>query len=179
MKPILAGLAGLAVVAALVAVPFLGGEEPAPDRLRVGTFDSRAIAIAYAASAHNEAFLKELRDRHEKAKAAGDEEAVERIAEEARARQRRFHRMGFGTESVLELLAAVKDAIPAVAEKAEVDLIVSKWELVHRSGGAELVDVTLPLVNLFDPSEKTLGHVREIAEHPPVSREELEKHEHE
>ncbi|MCE5185955.1 MAG: hypothetical protein LLF76_07505 [Planctomycetaceae bacterium] len=49
--------------------------------LRVGVYDSRAIAIAYAASTYNEQQHQKLKAELDKAEAAGDAEKVKAIKE--------------------------------------------------------------------------------------------------
>jgi len=90
-------------------------------------------------------------------------------------RQQEFHLMAFGTDSVRSLLEPVADRIPGVAKEAGVDLIVSRWEIAWRNPDLKVVDVTLPMVGLYNPSEKTLGIVAELASRAPVPRDTLLK----
>jgi len=59
-------------VSILVVCSMLLAGQSAPGKVRVGTFDSRAIALAYARSAMFAAerapVMKDLKDRYEKAK---------------------------------------------------------------------------------------------------------------
>ena len=52
-------------------------------------------------------------------------------------------------------MTTINDQLPAIAQKAGVSLIVSKWEIQYNSSGAELIDLTLPLVELFHPDDAT------------------------
>jgi hypothetical protein len=49
--------------------------------------------------------------------------------------------------------------------------MVSKWELNYQSPEVEVVDVTDELVALFHPSEKVLGWVKDLKNHPPLPME--------
>jgi hypothetical protein len=138
-------------------------------------FDSRAVAVAYAGSEYHEKFLEGVKARMKGAKEAGDKKKMEAISQDMERRQLDFHLMGFGTDSVKELLLPVKDKLPAVAKNAGVDLIVSKWEVAFRNPDAKVVDVTLALVNLYNPNEKVLGWVRDMKGKAPVPRDTLLK----
>jgi len=53
-------------------------------------------------------------------------------------------------------------------DETHVDLLVSRWDVVQRHAGARTVDVTDALVALFDPNERTLRTVRELAGQEPL-----------
>jgi hypothetical protein len=145
-------------------------------RLRVGTFDSRAVAIAWTGS---EAFDRQLQQRiqeYKRAEAAGDHETVEKLKAEGRAGQEQLHLQGFGGASVANILDRIKDQIPALAEKAGVDVIVSKWDIVYQAPGAEFVDVTAPMIRLFRPNAKARPmNLKELEKTPLVPLDELKR----
>jgi hypothetical protein len=143
------------------------------NRLRIGVYDSRSIAIAYANSAGFQDSLKAVTAEYKKAKEEKNEKRVKEIDAQMRLRQRRMHEQGFSTGSVAGMMAKVKDSLPEVASKAGVQVIVSKWELNHRSLEVEVVDVTDQLVALFHPSEKVLGWVKDMKNHQPLPIEEI------
>jgi hypothetical protein len=175
------------IVAALLGISAIGADpaakEPAPAAkpIRVGTFDSRAVALAYYRKFYRSpeftARLSKLRDEHDKAKAAGNLEKAKKLEAEGRGEQAHSHSQVFGSAPIDEILAKIKDKLPEIAKQAGVDLIVSKWTLAYRSPDAQFVDVTEPMVQLFQPDEQTLKIIREIPNHPPLSPEELKKHE--
>ncbi len=150
--------------------------------LRVGTFDSRAIALAYyrkhLRSPEFVASMKKLKEEHDQAKAAGDHEKAKTLEAEGRAGQEKVHTQVFGSAPVDEIVAKIKDQLPEIAKRAEVDLILSKWTITYRSPGAEFIDVTDPMARLFQPDEATWKIIRESLKREPVSAEELRKHEH-
>jgi len=141
-------------------------------KLRVGTFDSRAIAIAYVGTDDFKQALKKMKEEQKKAKAAGDEKTVKELGAKGQAQQQLLHTQGFSTASVGEYLESVKDKIPAIAKEVGVDVIVSKWDMVYQSPDAEFVDVTDQLVKLFKPDEKTLKIGEDLRKIPPISLEE-------
>ena len=153
-------------------------ENTAPNdvnKVRIGVFDSRAVAVAYAHSKFLQEQYQELKSKLDRAEAAGDKAKAEQIKAEGKAEQERLHQQGFGTASVKKYLDLVKDKIPAVAKDARVELIVSKWEVTYQAPAVEAVDVTDDLVKLFDPNERVLKIVAELKKHPPLDEEEIRK----
>jgi hypothetical protein len=147
--------------------------------VRVGTFDSRAVALAYYRSDANMNYVKELKAEHKAALAAGNEERAEELSAEGENAQHLAHKQGFGTWPVNDILARIEEEIPGIAAEAGVDVIVSKWDIVHVGPEVEFVDVTLLMVQPFNPDKATLKLVREeLPKVDPVPLEELEKHDH-
>lgn len=142
-------------------------------KIRIGTYDNRAIAIAWGNSKYNPVGekMKEL----EKAKAEGNAEKVKELEEWGPRMQRKLHRQGFGKVPVDDLLAAVKDRLPEVAKKTGVVAIV--WQSDFAGENVEVVDISQELVKLFDPSEKVLRWTDPDAlkKNPPLDLEFIEK----
>ena len=63
----------------------------APERVRIGTYDPRAVAVAYAPSEFQRRHMAELMEERNKAKAAGDQKRVERLEQQGSFEQRRLH----------------------------------------------------------------------------------------
>lgn len=143
--------------------------------LRVGVYDSRGIAIAYANCEHWNKVLKEKQAALEQAKKDGNTEKVQEIEAWGPAQQAKAHLTAFGTVPVHEYLELVKDEIPAVAEKAGVDVIVSRWECDYLAADAETVDVTMELAKLFEPREKAYQWIEQMKDKAPISHEELKR----
>jgi hypothetical protein len=143
------------------------------NKLRVGIYDSRAVAIAYGNSPAFQDSLKAVRADYEKARAEKDDKRMKEIGARMKLAQRRAHEQGFSTGSVAGILAKIKDSLPAVAKQAGVQVIVSQWELNYQSPEVELVDVTDELVALFHPSEKVLGWVKSSREQKPLPIEKI------
>jgi hypothetical protein len=146
--------------------------KPAKAKLRVGTFDSRAIVIAYAHSAEFNQQIKKLKEERDKAKADGDEKKAKELEEQGKSKQQMFHMQGFSTAPVNDILEHIKDKVPAIAREAGVDLIVSKWEIVYQSPDAEFVDITDLMIKPFNPGERASNIVKELQKHPPIPLEE-------
>ena len=95
---------------------------------RIGVYDSRAVAIAFAGSEAFEKWLTALRAEHDKAKAAGDDKRVAELAAKGKNRQALAHKQAFSTAPVDEILEHITDGLPAIKAKAGVTAIVSKWD---------------------------------------------------
>jgi len=169
---------GLCVVAVLA-------EEPAATRsdakLRVGVYDSRAIAVAFVNSAAYKASdgkkLAEMNAEHDKAKAEGNQKRVAELEAWGKAQQALLHKQGFSTAPVDDILKHIKDQMPEIAKAAVVGPIVSKWDkqALAKYKSAELVDVTMALVNAFHPTEKQKQWAIEIQKQDPIPLEQAEK----
>ena len=165
---------GLMVYAAVGAQESQG--KASGSEIRVGIFDSRAVAIAYFRSEAFNRPLKALRVEYKKAKAAGDEKRVKELDAQGPVLQALMHKQSFSTWPVDDILEKIKGKIPEIAKEAKVDIIVSKWDIVYQRAGVELVDVTDLMVKPFNPDEKTLKIIKEIQKIEPVLLEELKHH---
>lgn len=143
--------------------------------LRVGVYDSRAIAIASVPTEWYNKPVKEKMKEMEKAKAAGDEQKIKEFMAWGESRQQKAHLMGFGTAPVTELLEPIKGRLAEVARQAGVDIIVSKWQIDYQANDVEFVDVTDAMVALYQPNEKVLKSVESLKKWKPYSESELLK----
>ena len=146
--------------------------------LRVGVYDSRAVAVAYAHSKMNDDVMKAKMAEREQAKADGDQAKLEELEAWGKAQQARRHLQGFGTAPVTDILVYMKDKLPEIAAKAGVDVIVSKWQIDYQHPDIDVVDVTLEIIQPFEPKEQALKWIEQLKAHPPLSQEVIEKHEH-
>lgn len=165
---------------ALVLLAFLGDtparvQEATTSEVRVGTYDNRAIAVAYAASRFNP--VAEKMQLHKQAKQAGDLARVAELEAWGERHQRQLHRQGFARVPVDDLLEPVKTGLAEVARTQDLDLIA--WSCDYAREGVQVVDVTDAVVALFEPSAKTLATVAQVREHAPVGLDEVESgHDH-
>ena len=144
-----------------------------PNRLRIGVYDSRAVAVAYCSSAEFRDAMKSVKADYDKAKAAKDEKRMKEMEARMKSQQRRQHEQGFSTASVGAIMAKVGTSLPALAEQTGVQLIVSKWEVNYRSGEVEVVDVTDLIVGLFNVDQRALKQIEEIRGQLPWPMEDL------
>jgi hypothetical protein len=165
----------LAAMVCLVSILIGAETKKAAKPLRVGVYDSRAVAVAGFSSEWWNKQVQEKMKEMEKAKAAGDTQKVKELEEWGSKGQEKAHLMGFGTAPVQKLLEQVEDKLPEVAQKAGVDIIVSKWQIDYQVKDAEFVDVTDAIVALYNPNERTLNSVKGMKDVKPISEEEILK----
>ena len=151
------------------------GEAP---RAAVGTFDSRAVAIAWVGSDGFRAMMTEKHAEMERARAAGDTEEVARLEAYGPELQAQVHRQGFGTAPVDDILERIEKDVARIADERGLDLIVSRWAVAYHRKGASFTDVTEDLAACFEPDEKTWKSIREIVKQDPVPLEDLERMKH-
>ena len=149
---------------AVLGIGWASEDTPKGQKIRIGTYDSRAIAIAYAHSAFNP--VKEKWAAYQKAKAAGDHAKMKELEAWGEQHQRLLHFQGFGRVPVDDLLAPVKDKVARLIRERRLAAITMSCGFT--SGEVELVDVTDGLVKFYDPSEKTLKRVRAVRGAKPV-----------
>lgn len=173
---------GAVLVAAAAGLASLDAQRPAATagqgKTRIGVFDSRMVAIAYYNSEPQRAAIQQMQADLRDAKAAGDESKIQELQLQGPAMQNLMHYQVFSTASIPNVMEQLAPALPQVAERAGVALIVSKWEISYQRGDVERVDVTDELVRQFAPSEKVQKWIAEGATKPPVPLLQLVKTTH-
>jgi hypothetical protein len=152
------------------------GAEDKPKE-RIGIYDSRAIAVAFSGSEAHEKLLSNRKAEFEKAKAAGDEKRVAELKKEGAEEQKLRHKQGFSTAPVDDILECIKDAQAAIKQKANVTVLVSKWdkESLAKHLSAEQIDITMDLVDAFHPKERQRKSALEIQKSQPIPLEQADK----
>lgn len=172
MKHVGMSLSGSLVI--LGALLFLhvrsdGADNPQGTKVRIGTYDNRAISMAHFASRFNP--IEEKKREHAKAKAAGDEAKVKELEDWFPQHQRQLHFQTFGRAPVDDLPEPVKAKIAKLARDKQLAAITMSCDFTSEQ--VELVDVTEDLVKLYDPTEETLKAAREIRKIKPTKLAEL------
>ena len=140
---------------------------------RIGTYDSRAIALAFYNTDQFRQTMSGMMAELEKVKSAKDDKRVKELESQGQFMQARMHWQVFSNLSVPNVIDRIKDALPGIAKDAGVSAIVSKWELVYKDESIECVDVTPRLVKLFNPDEKVLKWIEEGSKQDPIPLEKL------
>jgi hypothetical protein len=173
----IATLVGLStpIVMLGLAQPSFAQDNAAKTRERIGVYDSRSIAIAFARSPAHEKELQQLMTEHRKAKEAGDLDKVANLEAEGKAWQEKAHKQAFSTEPVDDLLLHITNALPEIQKAAGVTVLISKWDeaALKKHARADKVDVTLQLVDAFQPNERQRKHAIEIQARKPISLERI------
>lgn len=152
-------------------------KKSATSQLRVGTFDSRAVAFAYARSNMFKKWLNELTTAAAEAEAAGDSTRVKELGGQAQAEHALRSKQVFSTFPAYDVLERIKADIPKIATEAGVDVLVSKWEIVYQRPDVEFVDVTELMVGLFNLDEEAQTSLQQLLQTEPVPLGELGEHE--
>lgn len=145
------------------------GEATPAAKVRIGTYDNRAIAVAYAASKWNP--VREKMAEYAEAKKAGDAAKQKELEAWGESKQRLLHFQGFGRVPVGELLKPFEKQIANLATDQQLAAIAMQCDYV--APNVEIVDVTEELVKLFEPTPRTLEMTRQVKNAKPVSLIEL------
>lgn len=166
MKRVTILLSAVAVLGSLTVLSprTARGEDPPAAKIRIGTYDNRAIAIAFAHSKSSP--MAERQREMDKAKAAGDEAKMKELKAWGVEYQRQLHFQGFGRVPVDDLLAPVKEQLGKLAREKHLAAIAMSCDFTSEQ--VEVVDITDDIVKLYDPPEKALKHVREIRKVKPI-----------
>ncbi len=163
-RNIIGVLTALAAILSIAALALTNARSSGVSKIRIGVYDTRAIAIAWAASEYNP--VKEKRAALEAAKKAGDLQKVKELEAWGPAHQRLLHFQGFGRVPVGDLLQPVKKEIARLAR--EKGLAAIAMECDHAASNVEVVDITEALVELYKPSNRTRQIVREMKDDKPL-----------
>jgi len=161
---------GAVFATAIIAIASAAHDRDKTMHERIGVYDSRAVAVAYAGSTWQVNRMKDLTAQLKTARAAGDTNSVSRLETEGQVWQSKLHQQGFGTAPVEDLLAHIAGDLPAIREAAGVTSLISKWnkaELAEHPR-AERIDVTMPLVDAFHPNETQRQRAIEIQKMKPA-----------
>ncbi len=159
------------VVALAVSVLAAAGAAAAqaPTTVRVGTFDSRAVALAYYRSPEQARWVAGLKGDIERATAAHDDAHAKELEARGSARQMLMHQQVFSNGSVANIAAAIADRLPPLAAAAGVTMVVSEWELSYCATSVERVDLTPQIVALFNPDDATRKLLNQMKGQSPIS----------
>ena len=145
-------------------------------KIRIGTFDTRAVAIAYYRTPEYLDSLKQLHTQHKQAKEANDEKQAEQLENKGRRLQDLMHYQGFGNAPVNNILDKIDKELATIAKDSQVSIIVSQWDIAFKNSDIETVDVTDKIVELFEPSKETRKAIEQLRKTKPVPLNKLETH---
>jgi hypothetical protein len=140
-------------------------------KVRIGVYDSRAVAVAYARSKFNP--LQAKMAEHAAAKSAGDEKKVKELEAWGQQQQRMLHFQGFCRVPVTDLLEHVKPGLDKLIADQHLAAIAMACDAT--SSGVEIVDITDQIVDLYEPSEQARQTIRQLKDVAPTSLLEVAK----
>ena len=142
-------------------------------KVRLGTYDSRAVALVWGRSPEFHDRIRKLREAFAAAQAAGDTARMRELDRDGMWTQVRLHQRVYSTAGAGDLLASVRDKLPTVARQAGVVAIVSKWEVPYSDDTVELVDVTKAVTALFAPDVMATKYIEDMGPLPPRPLDEI------
>ena len=168
------------LASAVCAEAKMSEQEPSRLVVRIGTYDSRAIAIAFVGSEIFNQLMTDLKSRHDLAKATGSTKVMATLEAEATARQETLHKQAFSTEPVNNILKHIANRLTNIKEQAKVSIILSKWDrqALGKHKTLEQVDVTMLLIEAFKPNNRQKMRAVEIQRHDPVPLKKMETLKH-
>jgi hypothetical protein len=179
MKRWLMGLAAIVLATVIMqsmwhftTLDALGGPAAAKT-MRIGVYDPRAVALAYA---HSQVFGQRLGEKQkemEKAKAGNDQAKIKELKAWGQDAQVRLHLQGFAGAAVDDILVGVQDQLSKVAQATNVQAITLRPD--YTVPDVEVVDVTDDLVKLWDPDAQTLKVIASLKKVAPLPIEQIAK----
>lgn len=170
-----------AAICLVLSMAGTGWSETVGDRLapemRIGIYDSRAVAVAYGGSSLFTDWLKNLKAEHARAKADGDTALAARLEAAGADRQKQMHLQAFSTASVDDILEEIQERLPAIREEAGVTVLVSKWDqgTLRAYGNARQTDVTMALIDALAPTNRQRKYAIDIQKEDPIPLEKAKK----
>jgi hypothetical protein len=129
-------------------------------KIRIGTFDSRLIALAYYNSKDYDKVIAEFNKTYSEATARKDSVTIKKLLVRGPVMQRMMHDRIFGKGTINDILDNYKDKITAIGKAQNVSMIVSKWEVEYKTPGIELVDLTWKILDIFHPTDRVIQMVK-------------------
>jgi Skp family chaperone for outer membrane proteins len=136
--------------------------------IKIGIYDSRAVAVAYSNSDSFQKDIGNLTDQYKKAKEENNTKMIEIIEKEGQFRQQLLHEQTFSVGTITNIIDKIKDKLEEIAKKTGVNLIISKWEISYKDPSFEYIDVTSQIVDLFTPSKQTLIWIKDLQQQTPI-----------
>ena len=137
-------------------------------RIRVGTFDSRLVALAYYNSKDYDKFISDFNRQYKVAESKKDSVTIKKMLVRGPVLQRMMNDRIFGKGSINLILDNYKDKLDAIGKANNVSIIVSKWEVVYKIQGFEFVDLTWKIMAIWNPSEQVIKWAKNGEKELPI-----------
>ena len=143
------------------------------NKLRIGTFDSRCVALAYGRSADFMQLRDSIETVYSKAQADSNKEIIEEIEQFKPTIQVLLHQQVFSNGSINNILEKIKDKFSPLAKDNNVKMILSKWEIPFADDSFEYIDIKDLLVAMFNPDDATKKIIDNIKAMEPIPIEKI------
>ena len=138
------------------------------EKLRIGVYDSRMIAVWHFNSSEYQKEMQDMRTSYDKAKQDKDYDKIKELEEKGPLTQRILHDKGFGRGSTATIIEKKRDELETLVKNENLVAVVSKWELNYSNPDIEIVDVTLNLLGILKAPEHLIKMYDEMKKQPPV-----------
>jgi len=125
--------------------------------LKIGVYDTRSVTIAFVSGKNFQTQAKAEEAALKAAKASGDKKRIKAADKRVWATRKRIGLQGFGQAPVDDILAQYPAEVQALMKKHGLTALVPEWDrwsLWFTYHGAERVDVTGDLVEVFHPTAR-------------------------
>ena len=173
------------IIVVCLAVVFAGCEKSSPvtgntadgTPQRIGVYDSRCVAVAFAGNPEHEARTAEELAALEAAKAEGDPETIAAADDRVWESRKRLHRQGFGTAAVDDIFAFYPDQLESLEQAHDLTALVSQWDkkTIKSYRDAQRVDITEDLIDMLGPNDRQRRSALSIRKHKPLTPAQVEK----
>lgn len=136
-------------------------------RLRIGVYSSRGVAIAFLRSGGLAKQLQDMQRQLKEAEAANDTKKADEIKARGANMQTIAHMQGFSNAPVDDALETIKDKLPAIAKDAGVNVIVATMD--YQGPDVQIIDVTDKIVAEFKPDDRTLTIIAAMKNQKPIT----------
>lgn len=134
----------------------------------IGTFDSRAVAVAYYQSQYHQQELNRLLADFNKARESGDTLLAMKLNDKVGLLEMLAKDQGFGKASVNNILDSFTKELDELAKRENLSCIVSKWEIYSIDSSFEIVDITDKVVSIINQDEKVKKYIHQLLKSEPV-----------
>jgi len=163
----------LSIICFLVVLSGTLYSQQGTDKFRIGTFDSRCVALAYGRSTEFMQLRDSIETLYSKAKADSNKEKIDEIEQYKPTMQVLLHQQVFSNGSIVNIVEKITGKISSIAKENKLNMILSKWEITFTDGSIELIDITDQLTALFNPDEATNKIIKDIKAMEPIPIEKI------
>ena len=155
---------GAALLACVAWGSRLNAQEAARPPAAIGVYDSRVVASPHFWAPEQQKKLSALAAAAQAAQAHGDTNQLRALKTSLQEGQKQIHQQVFGAAPIDNVMAALKDRLPALQKEAGVTRLVSKWDTQALAPLKDTpqVDVTDRLVQEFKPGPKQLQVIADL-----------------
>lgn len=160
-------------IAVAIAV-LLGGLNLSAQTTKVGTFNSRAVALAFYNSELWAGVLKAKHAERASAKQTGNSERALALEKWGGEQQDLAHKQVFGSAPITNILEFLSPGFPKIAKAAGVPLVAG--DVYYAESSVDRVDVTNHILDWLQASKKTRAMVKSVLEKSPAAADAPHKH---